>query len=428
MRNNQFIFNEKTYDIYLAFKVDEGFDATHKSIISVKHNRNRLQLAPTKLSSTKSNLNEDNTIVRFEKIKCWSINKNYDFRWGSDNDYGIFNSVPVRTILEDAHNKYCFNLLSKYQNNIEKLRINISDKNIIKHLFDESETTENVKFSFPNLNILQLTRDVLANNKLRVYPNTFEKLQCLDIEIGQNNMDSIQDIFNLTSDTLRAVRIYSGDSMYIGHRGHGRRRNKRTNDAIDYLKFPPNLEWILLKHILISTFDLSECNKLIGIKLVEIKSKSIKWPKDDHVIPFCSLCDDTHSNDWKKLVIDKVLNVQFVLLMKTKQNVDNFIDWNGRNISAEHKFNNDIDLDDKRIAIDSVLEKIKIEDDDKKMDENLNDKCFILQETDIDENLYKKVLRYSCKDQRLYGLKILQYQKWWALGSMNWIKLPFSCK
>ena len=395
MKNHQFLFNDHQYSIRLSFNSNK-LSLQSNSKLTIKHAGHCIDVRSHKKIDN-FDPNQNDRIISFDKLKHWVIMRQYYF--------GIERQSDVSLILKDRHNDKCLQLLHKYNKSIEKLTITAREKlhkDIISNIL-------NVPNSFNQLRILTVTG--IYNIAIRFGDNAFQNLQCIDIstKFYPNTIQNIHDGLVHVGNSLQFIRIENTGS---------RLRAAKNAEA---LQFGANIKWILMKNLTGFKMDLSECTKLIGVKLFGVDLDGVIWPKDGHVIPFACLCDAEQSTAWKDGVLSMQLNVKFILLLKVIRQENNADDWGYSRVLKKEVFNDDKDIT-KRVRIDNVMNKLN-DIDDLKQDNDDNDLCLILDKTDIDQDLWKKILKYVYKDNNLYNMKVDEYRKLFKLNSINWIKV-----
>ena len=414
MKNHPFIFNNKKYCVNLKFS-QRKLSSTKSSIITIKHTDRTLNVSPPnnrhkKSNKTEHSINTQNCIIQFDKIKCWNVQYRHI--------YGLFHSsinsdddnkedYPV-TITEDKHNKFSLDLLTKHSNSIEKLDIKCDNHNILKSIL-------NLQDSFISLHALCLKHTEWNLNAINLSPGSFNNLSYFELGVNKHSaFQSIQNIVEFVSKSLKAFKMTHIHSPRDLMHSYGSRHDVNRMKEHITLKMPANLEWICVQNVGL-TLDLTECDKLVGVKLISVESKRIFWPKKHtYLIPFVCLGDTLRNNDWEDMTRNKQINGKFILLKKVKFKTRD--ESRAHNAMLRHPrrkqlmFNDKEDID--RINIDHVLLNLK---------GNKDEKCLILQENNIDKGLFEKILKYNFQDENLRNMKRKQYMKWKMLNCANWV-------
>ena len=109
---------------------------------------------------------------------------------------------------------------------------------------------------------------------------------------------------------------------------------------------------------------------------------------------------------WKWVIKDKEINGKFVILKKVQKNDDK--------VGAREQL---LLVDDEYMGI---IKRVCI-DDYMVSTENDEDKCLLLRNEDVDEDLLGKIMEYAVKDDNRRDIKYKIYDKWKSLHCANWI-------
>ena len=385
MIRNQAIFNEKDYEIKLKFE-SKNYYKYGKTEVNVWHHHKQMAI------DSAYDVNDEqlckyhekpNYIIQLNKIKHWQLYNGS----GREEKY-----EKVSHPFEDAHNITLRNILFKHNNNIEILEVCIGDEGdkIFSNLFK-------IKDSFNRVKVLQIHLDMLKN-PLIPHQTSFKNIQHLQISFGAHFRQDLNAKFDEWSNIM--VHTKSLKSLIITRRTRGSWFAK-TFDDDKVMRLPANIEWISMCKFGF-TLDMTDCDKLIGVRLMGVDQNRILWPKKKvRMIPLVSLGDadrDDVNDYWKNMVLDKKINCNFVILQRCENRY-------GRHCSrwCGIKWNDDKDIKD-TVYIDNILK------------HKQSEKCMILakKETDFDleTSLFDKIMKFAFKDQQVRQLKFQLSRKW----------------
>ena len=429
-KNYHYLYNDMGYIVQLKFSIaPERLSKTSTTSINVYHTGSAgIYISamdkkhPSKLSSDDIN----NLTVPITQIKKWAFVEEYVWR---DPDESMSMDAT-----QDGNNQIINNLISTHSNKIEKLEVQLTKKNISDNVF-------NVYNQFNQCKILSITdaKDVSLS------PNTFKNLQCLEITTSDDffgaemTLKNVNGILKSITSNLTCLQYKFTKPTFRIHRN---RSMSMDIENCDEICIPSQIEWLSIETVGRDnvSLDLSECNKLIGVQLMGIDYDKVKWPKDKtRTIPFVcigikhrdedrlsqigmsnSIDDEKSMNEWKNKIMRKQLDVKVVCILReeevTEQDETPPPAWDN---DRRYKWVYDDDEKMKKVNV------IRAFDDEKKKNE---EKCLLLGKDSCNDMLFGRILEYVVRDDNKRNKMLKRCERWWYLGSAQWLKNIAGCE
>ena len=401
LRNNPYLYNNKGYTTRLEFQIDpKDMNDKSKTRVLIHHAEATWEADLGINFSAAANprltpKDIENCTIPMHQLKRWCIKEQY--HWDRQR---VSKSVNY---FDDAHNKYILELLADNTKTIEKLEMKLQTKKLIQKVLN----TDNIKFN--QCKVLSITD---SNDIILKDVNVFKKLQCLEIFVTKYNYDrittlkSINSMIKCTASTLKCFQLKKERSSvpFYNNAFHA----TQDDDAVYMAK---GVEFCSIEVESKIKIDLSECVKLIGVQLLGVDFKDIKWPKrSDYVIPFVCIGD---GKDLFDQIIAQQLNMRSICLLKREEipssEASDEIGGYYREPNYEWKYEDDKVIQ-QRVSAVKALSECKEEA-----------KCMVLDKESCDKMLFYRILEYAVNDENKRNKMLKQCKRWWYLNSANWI-------
>ena len=419
LKNNPYIYNEKSYNVTLQFSIknDELEEENkrenttkilmqHKPVYHAPVGVEFVSVKPESDSASNKDLipNDINksTIPIFQ-LKQWMItHQRVGLRLRLSRRNSFIN-------LADSHNRYMVELCTKQASKIEKLTLfRVSDDQCMNSII----STTNKFDSCVALSIIDC-------NKIRNISDTFSftKLQCLEVSIERYGgadigIDHLNQIITLAGDTLKCLR-YKNEKSDSG--GIDDLLVRKSDGGLKIF-ISGNMEFCCIDVAKSDIkVDLSKCEQLIAMKLVGICQDNVKWPENQDVnIPFACIGEFEGFTSWNDVIQNKKLSIHLLSYWRRKVKHTTGMrslrfmmeknEWVHDKYSQFERISN--------IAMEkSLQDKNCLVLDKEALDRYSSDGRLIY---DIMENLVKEDI------QRANVMESLR--RWWYLSSADWIK------
>ena len=207
---------------------------------------------------------ESNSIIQLHKIKHWVL--------GCKLGRSCSKRNKVVLPSQDVHNITLKNLLLKHNATIQSLRIEIGDRDIVgreaifTNIFQRQNCLNRVK-------ILKISTDFIKY-PLVPHSTSFQSIEFLEIYIKKKDDENANLKFTDWNKLIHNTKSLKSLIFTQGKRSISGSWRPVPFDNGKILKLPSDIEWIAITKFGF-TLDMTDCDKLIGVRLMGVDPKRI---------------------------------------------------------------------------------------------------------------------------------------------------------